>query len=358
MLAKCLAMAVVVLALQQMQPAAFAAEATARTEWQDTANPPQTAPAAPQNPTRPASQPAANSTPRPNPANSTTTGSPSARSAGQANPGNGPARQPATRPAPAESAAPNGPASNAQPDCGGFPCDTPQPRVIAVNPPPTAAPWPLHEKILWAAYIVLALLGYAGIMLALSVLKKIERQTLVAEAAAQTAHDTANAALLSAQALVNAERPWLLVTVEPSLTVENGFTVVATNRGRSPAEIVATAERLRIAADETKLPRQPEYGDREAAPPMVPIILLPGESTALKPFSREDARELCESDEQFARIETWEEKIFLYGRVVYKDLIAAPEMQQHQTNWCCWYIHGRQKSGLVIAGGPEYNSHT
>jgi hypothetical protein len=358
MLAKCLAMVVVVLALQQMQPAAFAAQPAAGAGPQDPANPAQTAPATPLNPPRPASQPAANSTPRPIPANSTTAPAPAVRAAGQASTGNGVARQPTARPSPAQPAAPSVPTPAAQPDCGGFPCDTPQPRVIAVNPPPTAAPWPLHDKILWAAYIVLALLGYAGIMLALSVLRKMERQTLAAEAAAQTAHNTANAALLTAQSLVDAERPWLLVTVEPSLSVENGFTVVATNRGRSPAQIVTTAERLRIAADETKLPREPEYGDREPAPPMVPIILLPGESTTLKPFSREDARVLCESDEQFARIESWEEKIFLHGRVTYKDLVAVPDKQQHQTDWCCWYIHGRQKSGLVIAGGAEYNSHT
>jgi hypothetical protein len=39
-------------------------------------------------------------------------------------------------------------------------------------------------------------------------------------------------------------------------------------------------------------------------------------------------------------------------------LIAPADSQEHETNWCCWYIHGRQTSGLVIAGPPEYNSHT
>jgi hypothetical protein len=327
MLTKGLAISLLLLALEQTQPFALASRSALAQQNPDNApapSPPrQTAP-------RPAAQPPAGAT-RPSPVR--------------------PSAQPAQT-APASSPL----------DCNGFPCDTTQPHPIVVTAPAAApaapAPWTLHEKIAWAAYVILAILGYAGIMLALSMLKKIERQTAAAEAAAEAAHESANAALLSSQALVNSERPWLLVSVEASPNVENGFTVVTTNRGRSPAQIVATAERLRIAPDDTKLPKKPEFGDHDPLAPMVPMILLPGETAPLKPFSRADARALCESDEQFARIESWDEKIFLYGRVVYCDLISAPDKQTHQTDWCCWYIHGRQKSGLVIAGGPEYNQHT
>ena len=57
-------------------------------------------------------------------------------------------------------------------------------------------------------------------------------------------------------------------------------------------------------------------------------------------------------------MENWEEKIFIYGQISYKDLIERPEGPTYQTSWCCWYIHGRNKSGLVIAGPPQYNSHS
>ncbi len=30
-----------------------------------------------------------------------------------------------------------------------------------------------------------------------------------------------------------------------------------------------------------------------------------------------------------------------------------PLKHTHQTDWCCWYIHGRQTSKLVIAGPPS-----
>jgi hypothetical protein len=243
-------------------------------------------------------------------------------------------------------------------DGASSPHDFPPPRVSVVNPPPTSALSSWQEQAAWAANLVLVILGYVGIMMALSLLRKIERQTGYAEAAIEAASSTAHAALLNAQAIIHAERPWILITVEPSRSMENSFTVMATNRGRTPARIVETLERYKIAIDEKRLPDTPEFRNEKRNAPFAPIILLPGEFTAIKPFCRDDVKALCDSEERFKRIETWEEKVFLYGKVVYRDLISAADGPPHETNWCCWYIHGRQNSGLVIAGPPEYNSHT
>jgi hypothetical protein len=232
------------------------------------------------------------------------------------------------------------------------------PHITIANPPSPPASWSLHEQISWAANLVLVILGYVGIMMGISLLRKIDRQTAYAETAADAAAASAQAALANAQAIIHAERPWILITVEPSRSAENSFTIMATNRGRTPARIIETAERSKIVLDEKRLPSPPEYKKEEPGPPLVPIILLPGESTPIQPFSREDVKGLCDSEERFKRIETWEEKVFLYGKVIYRDLIAATDDQLHETNWCCWYIHGRQSSGLVTAGPPEYNSHT
>jgi hypothetical protein len=90
----------------------------------------------------------------------------------------------------------------------------------------------------------------------------------------------------------------------------------------------------------------------------VPIILLPGESATLRSFSRDDVKALCGTDEKFAAVENWTEKLFLCGKVSYNDLIAPAGKQTHETNWCCWYIHGKQRSALVPAGPAAYNSHT
>jgi hypothetical protein len=231
----------------------------------------------------------------------------------------------------------------------------PPPRVTVVNPSPTVLPWSLHEQIAWGANLVLVILGYVGIMMGLSLLKKIERQTGYGEAAAEAAAASAQAALLNAQTIIHSERPWILVTVEPSRSMENSFTVMASNRGRTPAKIIASEKQTRIAIDEKHLPGSPEYKNGEAGAQLASIILLPGESTPIQHFCRDDVRGLCDSEERYRRIETWEEKIFLYGRVAYKDLISPADCEVHQTNW---YIHGRNNSGLVMAGAPEYSTHT
>jgi hypothetical protein len=235
-----------------------------------------------------------------------------------------------------------------------------RPRHISVaNPPAPASPaWNVHDRITWAANLVLVILGYAGIMLALSLLKKIDRQMGYVETAAGAAAASSHAALMTAQVILHAERSWILISVEPSPSAGNCFTIMATNRGRTPARIIDTAERTRIAIDEEHLPGTPEYGEEKRSAPFTPIILLPGESTAIKPFCRDNAKGLCDSEERFRRIETWEEKIFLYGKVIYRDLTAPADSEAHESNWCCWYIHGRQNSGLVIAGPQEYNTHT
>jgi hypothetical protein len=248
--------------------------------------------------------------------------------------------------------------SISKPECDGLPCDYPEPHIAVANPPPVPESWPTRDRIAWAANVVLAIVAYVAIILAVSTLKKIERSTRATEAVAMAAAESAQAALLNAQAVIDAGRPWLLVTVDPSRSTVNSFAVKATNRGRCPANMIASVERIMIAPDESQLPSTPEFENQESVAPFVPIILLPGESTTIKSFSRDDLKGICENEELLKKIENWEEKVFIYGKVLYRDLIEPADKQIHETSWCCWYIHGRQKSGLVIAGPAEYNLHT
>jgi hypothetical protein len=230
--------------------------------------------------------------------------------------------------------------------------------VRVANPPPVVPFWSLHDRILWGALLVLVVLGYIGILLAVSLLKKIERNTKSGEEAAAAAYDAARAALMHAEAIVKYERPWILVAIEPSPGVANGFTITAANRGRTPARIVAMPHKIEFADDESHLPEVPQYQEASTAPPFVPIILLPGEFAQIATFCRDDVKDLCETDEQFTRVENWEEKIFLYGRVTYRDLVSPQDEQIRQSSWCFWYIHGHQNSGMVPAGSGNYNMHT
>jgi hypothetical protein len=237
--------------------------------------------------------------------------------------------------------------------------DEPPPQHIAIaEPAPAPAVWPWQDRIAWGANIVLVILGYVGVFLGLNLLKKIDRQTQYAETAAQSAALSAQAAVLHAQAIVRSERPWILITVEPSGRSENRFVVMATNRGRGPARILSSIEKITTEIDQTSLPDEPVLEDAEPNPSLASVILLPGESTGIKSFGRDDVAEFCETEEKLKRIEKWEEVILLYGKIVYEDLVDLGNEETCETLWCCWYIHGRQNSGMVMAGPPAYNRHT
>jgi len=248
--------------------------------------------------------------------------------------------------------------AGAKNNCEGGGCDEQPSHITISTPAPAPAPWLWQDRVAWAANLVLVVLGYVAIMLALSILKKIERQTRYAETAAQATAESAQSALLHAQAMMRAERPWILISVEPTRGVENGFTVTAMNRGRGPARIVSTLDRITTAVDQNHLPETPQYDDGPTNTELASVILLPGESTGIKTFSRDEVKGFCGSEEKLRRVEKWEELILLYGKITYQDLVPLGDVETHESSWCCWYIHGRQKSGMVMAGPAAYNAHT
>jgi hypothetical protein len=245
-----------------------------------------------------------------------------------------------------------------QADCESGPCDYQPAHITIASPAPAPAPWTLPERIQWVAIMLLVVLAYVAIMLALSLLRKIERQTRCCETAAEAAAELAQAALLREQAAIRAERPWVLISVESSSGIENGFAVTATNRGRTPARIETAADKITSAIDQAHLPELPQYEDAEVNSALASVILLPGESIAIKTFSRDEVKGVCKTEEKMSRVERWQELILLYGRVIYRDLVTPEEQQNYESSWCCWYIHGRQKSGMVMAGPLRYNRHT
>ena len=233
-----------------------------------------------------------------------------------------------------------------------------QPQIIVNPPAPAPAQWEWHDRVTWGAGIVLAVLGYAGIMLALRTLKSIDRHLESGTATAEAAVGSANAALALAQAIANSERPWIVVTVEPFLTVENSFKVMAANRGRSPARIVSSIDQVRVAVDETGLPKVPEFEEVPSADEAEPIVLLPGEATGIWALNRDDLPAICKTPDILNRVERWQETLFLYGRIKYMELGGIGENHMHETYWCCRYIHGEKNSALVMAGAPAYNQHS
>jgi hypothetical protein len=266
--------------------------------------------------------------------------------------------------------------TTAKVECENGSCNYQLPHITVNNPTQAPAQWQMHERIAWVANLVLALVAYLGIMVAIVTLRKIEKQARYAEEAVTGAVDGIKSALKSleslaastdlavksvlehAHAFASAERPWLLITVEPSLTISNCFMVTVSNRGKSPAKIILAQDQTKIAADAEHLPETPEFPQDGPEAQQSPYILIPGESRVVRSLSRDDLKGICWSKEMLRRIESWEEKVFVYGKIVYTNLAAPLGGEEYETAWCCWYIHGRQKSGLVITGSAAYNHHT
>ncbi len=235
---------------------------------------------------------------------------------------------------------------------------TQQPQIIVTGPPPATNSWQLHERVAWAASIVLAVLGYVGIILALRALNAIKRSNEASLETARAAMGVADALLGQTKALLEFERPWILVHIDPSLTAENSFKVMASNRGRRPARITHLADQVHMVADESELPATLDYDSMDMQEQEEPVILLPGESIAIARFTRTDIAQICKTEEQMRRVATWQEIIYLFGRVTYCDVSpSSADVSPYLTDWCCRYIHGETKSALIVGGPQSYNRH-
>jgi hypothetical protein len=199
----------------------------------------------------------------------------------------------------------------------------PQPAVSITKA--TAAPeaWAWHDKWLWVANLVLAVVGVGGIIVAILTLFKIERQTKAGETAAK-------AALLSAQAVINAERPWLLVVIESVKGPMGGFNIFVKNKGRTPAMIVASHIGCVRVEDISHLPTEAPYG---VGSMVQDLIVVPDERPLIRWFDGKHIKQMLGD----VRLAYWEGRTFIFGKVIYRDLADPTPDRIHETRWIGLY---------------------
>ena len=227
----------------------------------------------------------------------------------------------------------------------------PQPHISISVPNATPAQWSLHERIAWGANIALAVIGYVGIVIAIRALKRIEALSKSLEVLAQTAIESSSTVKLAVQDLVSSRRPWVLMSVTRSLETKDSFSIVATNRGSAPAQITSCPDNVVLIKGEFCLPGESESATEESGVLAVPIMLLPGESNVIQRFGRGDVKWVCKTEENLRHVERFEETIYIYGTVFYRNPATSNIQQSFQTDWCCKYIHGDCASEIVM-GGP------
>ncbi len=174
----------------------------------------------------------------------------------------------------------------------------------------------------------------------------------VAKQARQT-KKAARAALLNAQALIDAERPWIVVKPEFSDQIEGQVYFRATNIGRTPAQIVSNnMELLFIEAPDNEFPNPAAWNE----PQTFPAMLAPNDSFFVNnlPYSPENRVKYRKPLPSVAG------HLCFCGRIQYRDvLIAGSTFVLHESCWCYSYSPTPVLDQRFFNCGPErYNHYT
>jgi hypothetical protein len=229
-----------------------------------------------------------------------------------------------------------------------------------------------YDKAAFWISCVLAFVGLCGIGIGICTLRSINvqakemqrqnktlvRQSAILERQTKAAEDSAKTALLNAQAVINAERPWIIVSVEPVSWPRGGFNIFAKNEGRTPA-MITTARMGCIAVKELgDLPEEAPFG---AGSMMQDRIVLPGDKPMINWFDSVTLRKILGKD--IPELVT-KEHVFIFGKVLYRNLLDPSPNSGHETRWICLYQHpfGEESDSVFRMEGlgvpEEYDHYT
>ena len=172
---------------------------------------------------------------------------------------------------------------------------------------------------------------------------------------AQQLRKTVTAAKESSDALMNIERPWLLITY---LFVETGsdrkmtFGFQVKNFGKSPAWIKKMGGSFETLTQVSDLPKEPLYRHTaEDEGNVIVVVPVTIDSESQRSFRVPHSGDSADSD--WVRVvQTKDRKWFAYGFVVYEDIFG----RTHETRFCS-EMNDWPNFRLTDAGQP-YNYHT
>jgi hypothetical protein len=211
----------------------------------------------------------------------------------------------------------------------------------------------------------LVLIGAIGAYIALGSLAAIRDQVESGYIAANAAKAGAEAAKTSADALVDAESAWVIVSnvlapnfKPPSQVVVNEFRFVLKNCGRTVARLTGPYRHVfGLVKGGDELPADPSYGNPadvfgEREPPSdYGRLLAPRESNG-----EISSPCLILTDEDFESVCNRAARLFFYANFMYYDFVG----RETELQFCYLYV---PKSGSApdrwALGGPKaYNRHT
>lgn len=204
--------------------------------------------------------------------------------------------------------------------------------------------------------LLLVLVGGAGLYFAWNTLKVIAVQTEATKKAAE-------AAKTSADALMDIERPWLLVIGPqfsnlPRENQEKGqpFQYVATfafnvkNYGRSPAWLIACGGTFNTIATPIDLPLEPTYKNHQEVELRGVVVTPSEESPAIRIPHSEDT---TISNDDWRQVSEGQKALYVCGFLQYRDAFK----RSHETRFCyLWSVTSH--SFISFDNPPLYTRHT
>jgi len=241
----------------------------------------------------------------------------------------------------------------------------PNPPVSFVNPQPPAATkknqsdgqppksrLPVWTDPFWSNWALVIITGFA-VWVAIGTLNDVKEQT-------QLTKISADAALLNAQAIINTERPWVIIFGTYSNKV-GSCSFHAGNLGRTPAEIIAFYAEHRCVRHINELPTVPEYRKKQV--PSV-TLLVPGKTL------EDQSIELLDSETFLDKVDSCQrepgEKFptppklsVFYFKVVYRHPLSRvrPNIPDYEARMCFCYSTADPQAPHVC-GPDEYNAYT
>lgn len=192
----------------------------------------------------------------------------------------------------------------------------------------------------WLLFFV----GCCGIYYAWKTLKSLENQAIAAR-------DTAKAAELNAQAVIDSERAWIAADPPlPPSEIASGQPIrvfcVVRNRGKTVAHVIEKGENYTIQSTPDYLPETPDYGKTIKWPEG--IILAPeSEYPLVRPLQVSDS-------ETWERVTRGNMVLFVFGFVKYKDAFK----REHETRYIFRYETIQGRGGFYLEDKKEYNKAT
>jgi hypothetical protein len=176
---------------------------------------------------------------------------------------------------------------------------------------------------------------------------------------AKETRKAAEATLLNAQALINSERPWLMVRVvrKDREHQKPVFSIVVVNHGRSPAHILAVfGPKQTYCEKPSKLPLPPEFGDKDSSQRFIGPSCESTPLLTVDPWS--DRLKMTRGIAETSTGVYWEKLVLIvFGCIEYSDGVSD---KSYTTVFC--YRHDQEflQSGgtLEMCGPKEYNRYT